>query len=146
MTEIAFHFNVADKLGYSCRLLRKAYLSGAQILVTGDSADLALLDDLLWTFAPTEFVPHAMVTGEKSALFSDIPVLLTSQPAQCLHNQILVNLGLQVPDTFERFVRLIEIVSNQDSDRLAARRRWKLYADRGYTIQKHDLAATADIT
>ena len=30
MTEIAFHFNVPDKLAYSCRLLRKAYLSGAR--------------------------------------------------------------------------------------------------------------------
>ena len=24
MTEVAFHFNAPDKLGYACRLLRKA--------------------------------------------------------------------------------------------------------------------------
>jgi hypothetical protein len=36
MTEIAFHFNVPDKLAYSCRLLRKAYLSGARVVVTGE--------------------------------------------------------------------------------------------------------------
>ena len=31
MTEVAFHFNVPDKLGYACRLLRKAYAAGGPV-------------------------------------------------------------------------------------------------------------------
>lgn len=146
MTEIAFHFNVADKLDYSCRLLRKGYLSGAQILVAGSPTDLTQLDDLLWTFALTEFIPHAIMMDGQAAQVSDIPVLLTQRPDQCLHNQILVNLSHHVPDTFERFDRLIEIVSSQQDDRLLARQRWKHYADRGYTLKRHDASATADMT
>ena len=30
MTEVAFHFNAPDKLGYACRLLRKAVATGAR--------------------------------------------------------------------------------------------------------------------
>jgi len=45
-----------------------------------------------------------------------------------------------VPEGFERFERLIELVAQEDGDRQQARARWKHYADRGYAIQRHDLA------
>ena len=31
--EVAFHFNAPDRVGYACRLLRKAYLKGARLWV-----------------------------------------------------------------------------------------------------------------
>ena len=34
--EVAFHFNAPDRLVYACRLLRKAYLKGARLLVLAD--------------------------------------------------------------------------------------------------------------
>ena len=54
---------------------------------------------------------------------------------------MLVNLGAAVPEGFERFERLIEVVTVEDEDRQRARQRWKHYADRGYAITRHDLAA-----
>ena len=42
MTEIAFHFNVQDRIAYACRLLRKAYRSAAQVGVVGEAALLEL--------------------------------------------------------------------------------------------------------
>ena len=33
------------------------------------------------------------------------------------------------------------LVDTSDADRSAARQRWRHYADRGYPIQRHDLAA-----
>ena len=36
MTEIEFHFNVHDKLAYTCRLLRKACRTGARAVVTAE--------------------------------------------------------------------------------------------------------------
>ena len=50
MTEVMFHLNVPDRLGYACRLLRKAYGSGAKVVVSAPPATLARLDVLLWTF------------------------------------------------------------------------------------------------
>ena len=33
MTEVAFHFNVPDRLAYTCRLVRKAYAAGGRTVV-----------------------------------------------------------------------------------------------------------------
>jgi DNA polymerase-3 subunit chi len=143
MTEITFHFNVPDRPGYACRLLRKATRSGAQVVVTAPAPELAGLDKLLWTFADTEFVPHLLQRrGAKvPAHLQATPVWLAEDPADAMHHQVLVNLGRDVPQGFESFDRVIEIVSGDDDDRQAARARWKHYASRGYAIQKHEVAA-----
>jgi DNA polymerase-3 subunit chi len=142
MTEVAFHFNAPDKLGYACRLLRKAVGTGARVMVTGGTETLRELDVALWTFAPLEFLPHC--SGEAAAAtVAASPVVLAESVRSAPHQQVLVNLGGAVPDGFERFERLIEVVTGSEQDRLDARRRWKHYADRGYAIQRHDVAARA---
>ena len=140
MTEVAFHFNAPDKLGYACRLLRKAVGSGARVMVTGDTGTLRELDVALWTFAPLEFLPHCYGEATPVALAAS-PVVLAESVRSAPHQQVLVNLGGSVPDGFERFERLIEVVTGAEEDRLDARRRWKHYADRGYAIARHDIAA-----
>ena len=150
MTDIAFHFSVPDKLAYSCRLLRKAYQSGAQLVVIGAPDMLAELDQMLWTFSASEFVPHYRPPADtKGATALDkalgaTPVLLVEAVGSSAHHGVLVNLSSDIPDGFECFERFIEVVSIQDADRLAARRRWKHYADRGYTLQRHDLATAGE--
>ncbi len=139
MTEIAFHFNAPDKLAYSCRLLRKAVASGARVVVTGSADTLRELDQALWTFSAAEFVAHSSDASD-AAVRAHSPVVLTATPAQAPHQQVLVNLGGPVPAGFERFERLIEVVGHGDEDRGQARARWKHYADRGYSLQRHDLA------
>lgn len=139
MTEVAFHFNVPDKLAYSCRLLRKAWGSGARVVVTGEPDTLGRLDQMLWTFSPLEFVPHCQL-GASAATVAATPVLLAHSLDACPHHEVLVNLGQQVPDGFERFERFIELVTLADDDRAAARSRWKHYTDRGYAMKRHDLA------
>jgi DNA polymerase-3 subunit chi len=140
MTEVAFHFNAADKLGYACRLLRKAVGTGARVMVTGAAPTLRDLDLALWTFAPLEFLPHCY--GEVTPVtLAASPVVLSESVRSAPHQQVLVNLGGTVPEGFERFERLIEVVSNDEADRLGARQRWKHYADRGYAITRHDLNA-----
>lgn len=141
MTEIAFHFNAPQKLGYACRLLRKAAASGAKVVVTGEAGLLRELDMALWTFAPLEFVPHCYAPSAPQEVVQASPVVLSDTPGQAPHQQVLVNLGMPVPEGFERFERLIEVVSTEDEDRHSARARWKHYADRGYAITRHDLAS-----
>ena len=138
MTEVAFHFNAPDKLSYACRLLRKAVGNGARVVVTGDSATLRELDTVLWTFSPLEFIPHCHARADAAVLAAS-PVVLAEAVHDTPHQSVLVNLGDDVPVGFERFERLIEVVSLQEQDRQLARRRWKHYADRGYGIARHDL-------
>ena len=142
MTEIAFHFNVPDKLAYSCRLLRKAYLSGARITVSAEPEVLAELDALLWSFSPAEFVPHCTASASVISLQAT-PIVLAGSPAECLHHDVLVNLGQGVPAGFEGFERFIEVVALLPKDVVAGRSRWKHYAARGYALKRYDLAQPA---
>ena len=50
-------------------------------------------------------------------------------------------LGDAVPQGFEQYQRLIELVGTAEDDRAHARQRWRHYAGRGLAIQRHDLAA-----
>jgi DNA polymerase III subunit chi len=140
MTEVAFHFNAPERLAYACRLIRKAYGAGAQVVVTGDERTLDQLDAALWSFAPLEFVPHASTQHPAAVLYAS-PVVLAAQLRELPHHQVLVNLGAEVPTGFEQFERVIEVVTASDADRSAARSRWKHYAERGYDIQRHDLGS-----
>jgi DNA polymerase-3 subunit chi len=143
MTEIAFHFNVTDKLVYGCRLLRKAYLSGADVVVTAEPEVLAELDEWLWSFSPTDFVPHCRTSAPENS-WAGTPVLLAESLVAGLPHGVLVNLGQGTPDGFERFERVIEVVTQADDDRLAARGRWKYYADRGYAMKRYDLMSAGE--
>jgi DNA polymerase III subunit chi len=140
MTDVEFHFNAPEKVGYACRLLRKAVAKGARVAVTGEAGTLTDLDLALWTFSPLEFVPHCRQEAASAAVLAASPVVLAASPAAAPHHQVLVNLGDPVPEGFERFERLIEVVTLDDEDRQQARRRWKHYADRGYAITRRDLA------
>jgi DNA polymerase III subunit chi len=140
MTEVTFHFNAPDKLGHACRLLRKAVASGAKVVVTADETMLRQLDVALWTFAPLEFVPHCLGSDCAPAVLAASPVVLAESARSAQHQQVLVNLGTGVPEGFERFERLIEVVTVEDEDRQHGRRRWKHYADRGYVIERKDIA------
>ena len=139
MTEVAFHFNAPDRVAYACRLLRKAVGSGAKLVVTGLPETLQQLDAALWTFSPTDFVPHCFLESEPYVLAAS-PVILAPSIQSVPHQQVLVNLGQLVPGGFERFERVIEVVGLDDEDRQLARGRWKHYADLGYAITRHDLA------
>jgi len=97
---------------------------------------------LLWTFSQLDFVPHALQSGDAGVVAAS-PVILSESVATAPHQQVLLNLGPQVPVGFERFERLIEVVSLDESDRQLARSRWKHYADRGLTLTRHDLKLKA---
>lgn len=139
MTEVAFHFNAPDKLAYVCRFARKAVRQGARVVITGSNEDLQRLDRMLWAMGPTDFVAHCLEDADEQMRHLS-PVLLASDPSACVLREVLVNLGGTVPQGFERYARLIEVVSDSDqSDRGQARERWRHYASLGYAIVRHDL-------
>ncbi len=144
MTEIEFHANVSDKLQFSCRLIRKAFRSGARAVVVAEPQMLSQLDGLLWEFSATEFLPHCTEAAHAPTRHQT-PVLLVEQLASQGNyplNSILINLGQQIPANFEQFERLIEIASADEDDRLAALGRWKHYKNRGYPLKRHETNAT----
>lgn len=139
MTDVAFHFGAPNKLNYACRLLRKAVGSGAKVLVVADAAALHRLDTDLWATSPTDFVAHCGSAAD-TVMLRRSSVLLASQvlPVSAQH-KVLVNLAHVMPEGFEEFERVIEVVGTDDADRDRARVRWRQYTERGYKIHRHDL-------
>lgn len=133
MTRIDFHSNVPDKIAYSCRLVRKARAADCRIvLMTQDRAELALLDETLWTFSELDFLPHV---SAGDPLAASTPVILAcGDDIELPHHQILINLTPVTPTHFARFERMFEIISSDDADKAAGRERYRFYQQRGYPL------------
>jgi DNA polymerase-3 subunit chi len=143
MIQVGFHSRVPDKLGYACRLIRKAYRSGSRVIVTASPATLATFDRMLWTFDPTEFLPHCLQSArvDGNARYAATPVWLVPTGNEPPHHDVLVNLGDRVAPGFESFKRVIELISTDPDDVQAGRQRWKHYTERGYALTHHEVPA-----
>ncbi len=136
MTRIDFHFNVQHPMVYTCRLIRKAYNQGLKpVVYSTNPMLLADLDEQLWTFSASDFIPHAL-TGH--AKLAEHPVVLTHQASDIHCYDVLINLDTQCPSFFARFDRLVEIVSLEAHDKQHARARFQYYKERGYPIFTHN--------
>lgn len=141
--EVAFHFNAPDKMVYASRLLRKAYLKGARVLVLARPQDAAALDQLLWTMAAVEFVPHCRTDASPTVRALSPICIASGAPPEPLAADVLINIGDEMPSDYHRFGRVIEVVSLDESDRRQARERWRQYQATGLEPQRHDLKASA---
>lgn len=142
MSKVEFHHGVGDKLGYACRLLRKAYRAGARVVVTGDAASLRSLDKQLWTFDEQEFLPHVFAVAPQAVppRQHESAIWLTPDPTSAPGDRsILVNIGQEMPAGMDRFARLFDIVSQEPDDRQLGRQRWKAYAAMGWQVQPHEV-------
>ncbi len=138
MTAIAFHVNLADRLAYACRLLRKAAASGSRVWVTGPQAELRALDAALWTFSAQDFVPHGLADTLPPGALARTPIVLAESARGAPHREVLVNLHDAVPEDFQGFDRLIELVSGDEAPLRSARVRWKHYVQQGHAPTKID--------
>ncbi|CDG81751.1 DNA polymerase III subunit chi [Janthinobacterium agaricidamnosum] len=128
MTRIDFHTNVPDKIAYACRLVRKAYLARNQVvLLAEDAQQLAALNGALWTLSDTDYLPHVLA-GD--ALAPHTPIVLTDSDDTTVplpHHDILINLSSHTPAHFGQFQRVFEIVSQEEQDAEAGRKRYAFY-------------------
>lgn len=133
LPQVAFHTGIADKGGYTCRLLRKAWRQGRQVVVTGSDEQLQRLDALLWTFEQAEFVPHLWLRhgATPPATMQRTPIWLAAAPEDAPARDVLVNLGPDRPAAFGSFARVIEIVGDDPADAAEGRRRWREYRAAG---------------
>ena len=137
MTDVAFHTGIANPLDYACRLLRKAYRSGARVAVHGEPAMLDRLDQALWTFEPLEFVPHIVLPrdGADATRVANTPIVLlkgeSAAPAAC---RVAVTLAAHPVGDVAAFDRLIAIIGLSPEHREAGRQRWREYERAGHSV------------
>jgi len=141
MTRVDFYILQQTRAGageqLTCKLTEKAYKQGHQVYInTASEQQLKQLDDLLWTFRDGSFLPH----GRYNAADPDEqPILLGHDVEPEGSSDVLVNLANDIPAFFSRFNRVAELVAGDDTQREAARARYRFYKDRGYTLNTHKL-------
>ncbi len=141
MTRIDFYTNAEPKLQVACQIAAKAVRASLRVLIYAPDEELArAIDKLLWTFPVTGFLPHCMA---RDVLAAETPVLIARTGEEAAHDQVLLNLALEAPESFSRFQRLIEIVGVEPADQQAGRARYRYYRDRGYEVGHIDLRRTA---
>lgn len=139
MTRVEFYFNVQDKLAKVTELCDKAVAKGRQLTVfTPDSSVGEQLQQQLWHCSPVSFLPSA--SSQDSAAYLS-PIILDASGEQLMQDDILINLRPEHPPFFSRFRYLVELVSSDEADKVAARARYKFYRDRGYQIKSTDVLA-----
>jgi len=124
-----------ERMQVAARLADKAFSRGHKIFINAsDETQAKQLDELLWSFRASSFLPHGLFGHEHA---ETIAIGWGQDPDQ--HNDLLINLQLAIPPFFSRFARVAEIVTQEPASLDAQRQSWKFYRERGYQLEKHDL-------
>lgn len=138
MTRVEFIFNVENKLAKMADLCEKAVAKGRKLtILSPDDAMKAKIGEQLWQHSPISFLPNATANDE-NAIFAPIQIHMVDHPL--MQDDVLINLHAEVPMFFGRFRYLVELVGNEEADKVAARARFKFYRDRGYEIKSTNMA------
>ena len=132
-----------DRLFFTCRLVEKVLGQGLKVYIhTRSQAEAQEIDDLLWSFKPESFIPHAIVglEGMEDELEDEeIPVLIGYDNNRTESGQLLVNLTADIPPFCDSFERIAEIVANREEAKAASREHWNSYKEKGFELDHHQL-------
>jgi len=138
MTRVEFFLNVPDKLAKTAELCERAVAKGRQLTVfTQDAAMTERMQKQLWQLSATSFLPSA---GPDDMESQHASIIVDAIGKRLLQDDILINLQMEHPPFFSRFRYLVELVGVDESDKAAARVRYKFYRDRGYQVKTTDVA------
>ena len=119
---------------FACRLAGEQ--AGRVHLHAATEAEAAALDDLLWTFSDTSFLPHRLLgekRGDDAAVTIGWDVNLPEDAAT------IINLAADIGEYAERFQHLIELVPADEELRRRARERYRQYRERNFEIESRDI-------
>lgn len=129
------------KLRFTCRLVHKIYTLGKSAYIHAASEDQARrLDDLMWTFDQSSFVPHRRHPDS----YSDepqAPITISHEPPTEVQSaDVLISLLESAPIYADRFDRVAELVDNEPLEKQSARKRFRHYRDRGFELETHKVS------
>lgn len=125
-----YHFqkNKADTYHYLARLVEKAYLLNNTIFIFTDTTKEAdFLDDWLWTFRDSSFLPHNLL---HEGNFNNSPILI-SHKAPPASKEILINLSQTIPEFYVQFKRIIELISMENECQQVGKQKYQQYQKLG---------------
>jgi DNA polymerase III, chi subunit len=144
MTQVDFYIlpDNSTRERFACAIANKAWLNGKRVYIRTASREAAdVMDDLLWTFRDTSFLPHAMAGAVTHPSETVIVGWADQQPAD---NEIFINLTQDIPATAEDYDRIVEIVTGDIQQRENSRKRYRAYRERGYELHNHTIKSDYD--
>lgn len=136
MGAVAFHTDVADKIAYIVRLVRKASRQGARLVVVCD--DPLAVSKALWGASNLDFMAHATPQSD-TATQANSPIVLALSAlvsGRDLVQDVLVNARLDWPEAHASYNRVIELVGQSPDEVVSGRARWKRYTAHGIQPKK----------
>jgi DNA polymerase-3 subunit chi len=141
MTQVSFYTLKDDaaesRLKLACRLTEKALTLGHRVFIHTESTEQArLMDDLLWQFKPSSFIPHSLRHKDDSV---DELVLLGVELPSAQNQDVLINLTADACHAHQQFSRINEIVSSDEESLARGRDCYRFYQSVGYQPETHKL-------
>ncbi len=141
MTKVSFYtLNSSDseaRLRFACRLTEKARSMGHRVFIQTESPEQAkLLDDMLWHYKSTSFIPHELATDGKDSVAS---VAIGPALPQTVDGDVLINLTSSACENHRQFSRINEILLSDEEHLAQGRSSYRFYQAQGYTPETHKL-------
>lgn len=141
MTRVGFYIveseDAASRFRLALRLTEKAHQQGHRVFINAETESAAReLDEQLWSFRPASFLPHSLYPDDPK---EQICIGWGQEPQT--HEDLLINMQLQVPPFIGRFTRVAELVNREPARREALRDSWRHYKQRGYNVEEHRLTS-----
>ena len=122
----------------ACKLAEKAWRLDNTVYIHASSRqDAEHVDQLLWTFRDGSFVPHGLA-GRNDGTESS-PIMVGADDDGVDPRDLLINLCDEIPAFAESFPRVAELVTSDESCRLASRKRYATYRAKGHELNTHNL-------
>jgi DNA polymerase III subunit chi len=126
----------AARRRFACRLAEQQTKQGQRVYLLATSQAEALeLDQLLWSFAPESFVPHALVSTAEAT--TSVPALIGYAPRPDM--ACVLNLSDAAVSEYAGLSTIAEFVLNADDAKAHSRTRWNHYKQLGFELQLHQL-------
>ena len=142
MKKIALFYilNKAEDLKISvCKIIKEYYKKKYKIFVSSHSNDLVNeLNNLLWTFEQISFIPHCTTKNyDKNS-----PILLSGKDGfpkiiNLKEYDVWLNLDNEMEENYTDFEIILEIVSQNEKERMLSRKRYLNYQKNNFEV-KHE--------
>lgn len=127
MTQVSFYLfekSTEPQAHSACRLARKILKQAAKLWwYCPDAALQTVLDDTLWGFDDTSFIPHGIHDADGQVCIS---AALPTEGAWIVFN--FSSTAISIQDTFQH---IIEIIENKEQTKIIGREKFKHYRQLG---------------
>ena len=123
---------------WACQWVYSAWKEKRSVYIHCENeVEAKIVDDMLWTFKDTSFIPHQLISASDPTnaitIWIGHDAILVTPPA----TQVLLNLTQNQPDCFSHFAHIIEVVPQAVDERSHAREKYKIYKKAGYECVTH---------